>query len=1252
MSGMRKGSSWLTLWIIITMITPPQAFAGPFSLFNKTHPEETSPLIQMAQAIDELEHEIDGFGSVVVKQPDIWGEARWTKYRQDYEGVLNKELDRFRFTLAAQVSEADSAFLLSATALAGGAGGETASGANVQQVFSSSSFPQPEFISAPGTTANPFAKVVDDEGKVVDGITIEPTVYLDQLSRYVKHLNELRRINEGDDTNDFPGYALNLVRLPVSVLPGDETREGYGAEITFTIEPEMSEALLESTFKDLVVNDILDQLSIPVLKLMGEKYENDKEREKALEAEEKLVLEITEQLESALSRYREFFSNEQRKVDTLREAATALSKAISLSEVYFKEAEDLDDEIKKAYRDALRSRLDCRLIRNKDDVNELLQWGDFIATISILYATYLETETLTDELKVSLLKKVQDLSKRNQERLSQIIESGRKPVASQNGKNSYGIANFETLKQQDKLDSLGQIWSEFTGTRDQQYRSLFAYAQTLSKRTEDLEKTITSVKQQIEPTALDVRALKSVQASNVSSSASNIAQLPVPPSQVGCVFGVEELVDVAESIRKTLSRDDEDDKLHQHHVFDVRAVMAEELDAAYRFLMTMHSRGFDAWSMYCSDQELAAAIQMLDVDAANVLMPGVNAFEIDQDIAIPAFPNCPTPNRSEPGVIDPCKCKECNVRVAQLRKYFKEQVCYGDRGCVDSNGKERAECRAKCIKALAWAILVDSAILNEKLNEDMKRIEADKSVQFLPGYDLTFYGPEPTPEACAVFNEYVRHRWPMHVFAIDPERQEQNVQDAFARRRETQLALALAFTNGTINGEQFNRFARRIDTEIETIALNRTVVGFSHGNETFGWRFYPRVQTPPTQGNIKAFFETAFGPHKNRDLKHRQLEPGPRELLAVIIMPSFIRYARMSSRSSWFKLTHPDRSVFDTEDSVRLGQKMNYVRRCKAMCLEQDCFGRPGDARRLLTAVDQLETRLPLQDTLIQVPHENTIGGYRLFSEGVKALGPELIDYYGEPGINTTKATELFLVGRRFNVNTTYVIAGGQKCEVELLSREVMKVIVPKEVNTVEDGGKVDVHLATAYGVSSSHLRIPVVKAAKKASGPKFSPDGTFGHVSYGNCRAAGFTFLDHRKSFDITGGPKSKKEKVELSVSAVTSSGEETSLTSTSTEIDVTFDKDGKVQIGSSKFATAINGFVAGDSPLFEFQNAVALKVSAKIGDTSFDNTLLIKLGCSAAANTVPVSACATMLPVVDMPVMQNPPRCCKCLNKKPRDN
>src|SRR5262249_53856752 len=96
------------------------------------------------------------------------------------------------------------------------------------------------------------------------GISVEPTVLLDEKARYLNHLHELRRINEGDDTADSPGYALNLVRIPVSILPGKCTDVGHGAEVTMTLTPYLSDELLPTTFRNLILNDLVDQIGFPV----------------------------------------------------------------------------------------------------------------------------------------------------------------------------------------------------------------------------------------------------------------------------------------------------------------------------------------------------------------------------------------------------------------------------------------------------------------------------------------------------------------------------------------------------------------------------------------------------------------------------------------------------------------------------------------------------------------------------------------------------------------------------------------------------------------------------------------------------------------------------------------------------------------------------------------------------------------------------------------------------------------------------
>jgi hypothetical protein len=485
----------------------------------------------------------------------------------------------------------------------------------------------------------------------------------------------------------------------------------------------------------------------------------------------------------------------------------------------------------------------------------------------------------------------------------------------------------------------------------------------------------------------------------------------------------------------------------------------------------------------------------------------------------------------------------------------------------------------------------------------------------------------------------VRVRWPIHVFAIDPVIGEQNVSDALARRRETQLALALAFTQGQLSAQNFSSYARRVDYELETIALNRTVVGFSHGADTFGWRFYPRVQTPPIDGNAKVFFRDLLHgpPSRDQDLRKRQLESGSRELLAIAIMPAFVPAARLDVRANWFDLCKPDRKRFSTEDSVRMGEMVQYIRQCKAQCLAEGGMSRPGDAVRLIQAVDQLEKRLPLQDTIVQIPHENSDGGFELFSEGTRNLGPELIGFYGEPGLDPAKGGSLFLVGRNFNVNVTQVQIGNQSVKPNLLSREVMQVSVNgpltqlkitehiRGVPTVSD--VIEAQVATPYGVSSK-LYIPVATKPAAQTSYSFDPTESNACLQSDGCVVSGVSLPVPIK---IKNGAKGNQLQVKLT--AILGDGSERQLkigsgTTLKTELEFVLGD------GVSVPQEELSKYFQGSEKLFVFERPIALKLTAKIKKAATDkdwvdvgnvgSVLLIRLGSCSQMNFISGSACS----------------------------
>jgi hypothetical protein len=638
-------------------------------------------------------------------------------------------------------------------------------------------------------------------------LAIEPTILEDQKKRYLDHLNELRRLNEGDDSADAPGYALNLVSIPISVLPGDCTQTGYGAECTVTASPHLTEDLLPRTFRDLVINDLVD--------LLG--------------------LQVTQNVE------------------------------VLLDKGHAKETKKL--------------------------------WA------------------IVDQYDVMVAKRE--------------TAKVRRGVAAPQNQAAEATDPNEVKAKADQKAAAAEL--------------IKALPPVAVRRT----------------AGLSLRPGK---------------RRPLAPSEVDFVVGGNRLRAIALGLF---------DQIADNHVacqkklyyLDVQAALQREMRTAYDLLATERCRGL--WNA-CS-HDLAEAIRSQDdVKLREIRRTFVADLAALTDDPAPYSPDAP--------------------------------VVFPDNAIT---------------KALAWAIIVDSALLTRQFLDDMKETATAKGCSCAPAGWPPLYLPHPPAEVCQQFNEYVRCRWPLRVFALDPETQDQNVADSYRLRREMQFALSAAFAGGNIGARTFTRYTRRIEQDIDTIAINHTQVGFSHGDDTFGWRFYPRVQTPPINGNLEAIFGDLIvgGRGPGYYLRRRQLENGIRNCVALVIMPSFVPYLDFEVTANWFRLDHPKCKELTLKQTLRLSEEVQTLRQYPADA--GDCY-RPGDTALVMARLEQLSKRLPLQHQLVNVPYENTHGGFELLSAGVTVLAPELYGWYGAPGINPNGDTTLILVGDNFNVHQTRVIVGGR----------------------------------------------------------------------------------------------------------------------------------------------------------------------------------------------------------------------------------
>ena len=267
---------------------------------------------------------------------------------------------------------------------------------------------------------------------------------------------------------------------------------------------------------------------------------------------------------------------------------------------------------------------------------------------------------------------------------------------------------------------------------------------------------------------------------------------------------------------------------------------------------------------------------------------------------------------------------------------------------------------------------------------------------------------------------------------------------------------------------------RRLVEDETAIRLNPTMVGFGAGENTFGWIFYPRIQTPMRDGHLMTDIALLLrGQFPDGTGKEQSIEPGQRECTALVVMPNFVPRMEFITVANWFRTS----DVVDGQKS-NLEKAATWGRMLVAAetALHRANLGgkyRPEEYQIALERLNQLKSMMPTQRLVVRVPYTDDNNDSRIFCSQGGQLRPSLLAWHGRPPREGEEST-ILLEGKNFSVHDTHVIAGGKPAEAVLVSRNVMQVTIAKDAtSTPSESGcpLLDINVATPNGVSN-HLLI------------------------------------------------------------------------------------------------------------------------------------------------------------------------------------
>jgi hypothetical protein len=388
---------------------------------------------------------------------------------------------------------------------------------------------------------------------------------------------------------------------------------------------------------------------------------------------------------------------------------------------------------------------------------------------------------------------------------------------------------------------------------------------------------------------------------------------------------------------------------------------------------------------------------------------------------------------------------------------------------------ELGEERKRIENVLSFALKIQAAGVNRRLKQDMADQVASLNPEDLKRFSL--FEPEVSDAAFHAFEKYVEAKWPLRVYAIEPVIAQQNVADVFGRRSQSAFDLVGSGLVGPVKALAGFGSEHRAGEDETAIRLNPTMVGFGAGQSTFGWIFYPRIQTSGGRSG-RLLTDVALllnGRVPDPVGSDQSIEPGQRECTVLIETPNFIPKIEFITVADWFRTSEVgDGQKSDLKQATILGRKL--VAAENALNKAQVEGYRPEEYQIATDRLKQLRDLMPTQRLVVRVPFSGDHNDSRIFCSQGLQLRPSLSGWHGRPPVRGEEST-IFLEGSNFSVHDTHVIAGGRVAASVLVSRNVLEVTIAKDAAaTPSENGTLllDLNVATPNGISN-HLLIPTI---------------------------------------------------------------------------------------------------------------------------------------------------------------------------------